>query len=266
MSQPSVPTQFDVPAMQAALRDAGMRATLHWQAEVDSTNAWAMGEAERGAAPFSWYVADSQTAGRGRLGRAWVSPPGRNLYASVVLRPSLPVAAAAQTGLAAALAVQRAVSACGLEARIKWPNDVHVNGRKISGILSEVHAEPDNLKAIVVGIGINVAMTAAEFPPEIAAIATSIHAAGGTGDRARVFLALATHLESLVATLESDGFAALRTEWNRHSLLQGRPVEILFGGETRQGVVEGLDDEGFLLLQTPTGLEKIVAGDVTVKK
>ena len=241
-------------------------ATVSWAPSTDSTNRWAMDEAGRGAPAHAWYVADEQTAGRGRLGRAWFSPPGRNLYASCVLRPRLTPAQAPQVALAAALGARRALAACGVDAGIKWPNDLQVRGRKIAGILCEVQAEPERISAVIVGVGINVALTAGELGPDLKDIATSLRIEGSAAGRTEVFLALADEMRRAVTVLENEGFAALRDEWNAGAVLQGRAVEVVFSGQTRTGTVHGLDDEGFLLLTGPHGVERIVAGDVTVKK
>jgi BirA family biotin operon repressor/biotin-[acetyl-CoA-carboxylase] ligase len=248
------------------LAAAARAADVAWAPTVDSTNRWAMDEAARGAPGHHWFVADAQTAGRGRLGRAWFSPPGCNLYASCLLRPALTPAQAPQVALAAALAVRRALAACGVDAGIKWPNDLQVAGKKIAGILCEVQAEPERVAAVVVGVGVNVELTAAMLDPALAPIATSVLLAGGKADRTRVFTALAPELRRAVATLERDGFGALRDEWNAGSVLQDRAVEVLFAGRALAGVVRGLDADGFLLLEGPHGVERIVAGDVTVKK
>ena len=262
--EPGAP--FSAGEVAKALVNQDLRSRLHWLPEIDSTNRWAMAEAERGAPAFQWFVADTQSAGRGRLGRTWVSPPGRNLYASCILRPRLELHQAPQVSLAVAVAAHRALLDCGIRAGIKWPNDLQINGRKVAGILNEIRAQPEHIEAIVVGIGINVGTARAEFPPELQSIATSLHAEDCPVSRTEVFLHLARHLEGVMATLEQAGFKALRDEWNSACVLRGKPVEVLFGGESRRGTVDGLDEDGYLLLQTAHGVERIVAGDVSVRK
>jgi BirA family biotin operon repressor/biotin-[acetyl-CoA-carboxylase] ligase len=257
---------FSAAEARQSLQKSGSRARLQWREQTESTNRWAMDEAEHGAPAYSWYAADSQTAGRGRLGRTWVSPPGRNLYVSCVLRPRISLHQAPQVSLAAGIAVHRALADCGVQAGIKWPNDLQIGGRKVSGILNEIRALPDGIEAIVVGIGINVCTARAEFPPELRDIATSLHAEGGAAGRTEVFIRLAQRLEESVGTLEEHGFAALRDAWNSACVLRGKPVEVLFGDTSRQGIVDGLDEDGYLLLRTGAGVERIVAGDVSVKK
>ncbi len=264
--EPKPDAPFSAGEASKTLVNRGLRSRLHWMPEVDSTNRWAMDEAERGALAFQWYVADSQSAGRGRLGRTWVSPPEKNLYASCILRPNLELHQAPQVSLATAIAVHRTLTECYVKAGIKWPNDLQIGGRKVAGILNEIRAQPEHIEAIVVGIGINVGTARDEFPPELQAIATSLHAEESPVSRTEVFLSLARHLENVMLTLEQAGFEALRDEWNSACVLRGKSVEVLFGAESRQGVVDGLDKDGYLLLQTTHGLERIVAGDVTVRK
>lgn len=258
---------FDAAEVNRRLVAAGARSRLRFTETTDSTNRWALAEADAGASHLTWFAADAQSAGRGRLGRAWVSPPGKNLYVSVLLRPNLGPGEAPQLGLVAALAVQQAAAACGVgQARVKWPNDVHAAGGKLAGILSEVKAQPDRVEAVVVGIGFNVAMAPVDFPPDLMQPATSLRIEGSAADRTTAFTALALAFEALLARHAAGGFAAVRDEWNAVSLLNGRRVAVEFPGRTVEGTVRGLDAEGFLELETATGRECIVAGDVTVKK
>lgn len=258
---------FDAAEANRRLAAAGAGSRLRFAETTDSTNRWAMTESEAGAPHLTWFAADAQTAGKGRLGRAWVSPPGKNLYVSVLLRPDMAPPQAPQVGLVAALAVQRAVAACGVtSARVKWPNDIHAAGGKLSGILSEIKAQPERIEALVVGIGLNVGMAREDFPPGLMQPATSLRIEGSQADRTTVFTHLALAFEDLLRKLSAGGFAAVRDEWNAVSLLNGRRVAIDFSGRTAEGVVRGLDAEGFLELETANGLECIVAGDVTVKK
>lgn len=261
---------FDMAFAQDELQRRGLHAKLHWVAEVDSTNRWAIDQAEQGEPAFTWFVADRQTQGRGRLGRAWLSPPGRNLYASVILRPSLASTEAPTVGLAMALAAVRALKACGANPQIKWPNDLQVAGKKVAGILCEARFEPaaapQSIACIVAGFGINVAMKPGEFPPELSSTATSLHAVGVATNREQVFAELASAVEAVMEQLAAVGFISLCDEWNAASALTGRFIEVLFGNESRQGTVLGIDRSGRLLLLTSSGLEPIVAGDVSVKK
>jgi BirA family transcriptional regulator, biotin operon repressor / biotin---[acetyl-CoA-carboxylase] ligase len=235
--------------------------------EIGSTNVEAMRLAREGAPEGTLVVAERQTQGRGRLGRSWISPPSVNLYASWVLRPTLPPAAAPQISLAAAVAVARTLAplAPGLVA-IKWPNDCLLDGRKVAGILTEMDAELDRVRAVVLGIGVNLNATARAFPPELRATATSVRlATGRTVDRIAFTAALCDALEGVYDRLLQDGFEPLIAEWNQYSCLTGRAVTVDCAGRRTTGRVRGLDASGHLLLATDDGREeRIVAGDVTL--
>jgi BirA family transcriptional regulator, biotin operon repressor / biotin---[acetyl-CoA-carboxylase] ligase len=257
---------FDADMLNEAFRLENLRSRVAFFPTLESTNAQAMSEALKGAPAFNWIVADAQTAGRGRLGRSWVSPAGRNLYASCVLRPTLSAAEMPRVSLAVAIAVHRAVSAIGAEALIKWPNDIQINGRKLAGVLCEAHSDGDRIEAVIAGIGLNIGMDEADFPPELRDSATSLRIEGVQADRMEIFQRLARALETTLATLENQGFAALHEEWNAVCALRGRQVEITSGPETHAGTVAGIDAEGYLLLVTPGGTERVAAGEVSVKK
>jgi BirA family biotin operon repressor/biotin-[acetyl-CoA-carboxylase] ligase len=244
---------------------------------TDSTNVQAMRLAREGAPEGTLVVAERQTQGRGRLGRAWSSPDSVNLYASWILRPTLAPAAAPQLSLAAAVALARALAplAPGL-VTIKWPNDCLLGGRKVAGILTEMDAELDRVRAVVLGIGVNLNATARAFPPELRATATSVRLATGRRvDRIAFTAALCDALEAVYDRLLQEGFGALIAEWNDYSCLTGREVTVECAGHRTTGVVRGLDASGRLVLardgaragvadERVEHVEHIVAGDVTV--
>lgn len=142
--------------------------------ETDSTNTVAMNWAREGAPEGAIVVADSQTAGRGRLGRPWFGKPGASIHVSLVLRPKISVEAIGLLNLAAAVAVCRALAQHGFESSIKWPNDVLMNEQKVCGILAETHFDRGSVSSVVLGVGINVNLRAEDLPEEIAATATSL--------------------------------------------------------------------------------------------
>ncbi len=259
-------SSLDIARVRGRMQAMSLHASLEWQSEVDSTNTWAAAEASAGAQPYSWFVAGAQRAGRGRLGRTWSSPPELNLYASCVLRPAVPPARVAQTSLVVALAVRRALAPLVPDVQVKWPNDLLVSGRKVAGILCEAQFQGERLGAVVAGIGVNVGALPADLPPEVRVRATSLRDAGSEATVEDVLLAMAAALETLLPAFESTGFAPLRDEWNAACALSGRRVTLAFADQEREGVVRGLDEEGLLLLETAGGLERILAGEVTVKK
>jgi BirA family transcriptional regulator, biotin operon repressor / biotin---[acetyl-CoA-carboxylase] ligase len=233
--------------------------------ETDSTNLQAHEQGEAGGRHGLVVVADRQTAGKGRLGRQWVSPPGVNFYASVLLRPTFLPRQAPQLTFLSAVAVARAVQeVAGLSARVKWPNDVLVGGRKIAGLLNEMSAETERIHYVILGIGVNLNMRAEQFPKDLRYPATSILLeTGAPVSRTAFARALLRHLDSLYALYLAEGFPPLRHAWEAHFDLVGREVEVDFRSTLLRGVVEGIDAEGALLLRREDGqLEKVLAGDV----
>jgi BirA family biotin operon repressor/biotin-[acetyl-CoA-carboxylase] ligase len=245
---------------------------LHWYDEIDSTNRLALELARAGAPAGTAVVAESQTAGRGRLGRTFFSPPHQNLYVSIVLRPALSTAEAPTLILAAAVAVADAVAeAIGASSRveIKWPNDVLVDGRKVSGILMELGAEAARVQFCVLGIGVNLNVDPADFPADFRAAATSLAAAGGRRlDRAAFTRSLFGALERTLEVHARGGFAGVRPAFESRFRMAGRRVRVreLDGSETA-GAVRGIDADGALLVERADGrVERVVAGDVTLVK
>lgn len=234
--------------------------------EIDSTNLLASELARKGAPEGTAVVAEAQTAGRGRLGRSWVSPAGRNLYLSLVLRPALPPAAVPQITLMAAVSVARAIEeAGGSPAGIKWPNDLQLDGRKVAGILTELDAESERVHFVVLGIGVNLNMARGDFPRELRETATSLRlATGEVVDRRRFTGRLLTHLSRDYEIFLGGGFAALRGEYQRHHVLAGRRVNV-GGAVALSGVVRGVAPDGALLLETSRGTERVLAGEVTLR-
>jgi len=228
---------------------------------VDSTQAIVFALAADGAPDRTVVVAESQAAGRGRRGRVWQDEPGASLLTSILLRPRLAPAQLPTLSLTAGVAVAEALaSAAGLTARLKWPNDVLVEGRKLAGILLESRlssAPAASACVVALGIGINVAQRA--FPPELAEHATSVRLAGGGDlDRDVLLVALLEALDRWRARLESEGFAPVRTRWRSLADTLGRTVSV--DGVT--GVAVDVDDDGALLVDEGGRRRRVVAGDV----
>jgi BirA family transcriptional regulator, biotin operon repressor / biotin---[acetyl-CoA-carboxylase] ligase len=234
--------------------------------ETGSTNLEASRLAEEGAPEGTVVIADSQSGGKGRLGRQWVSPPGVNLYCSVILRPKISPLAASQLTFLSAVAVARAITACTrLSPRIKWPNDILINGCKVAGLLNELSAETDRIKYVVLGIGVNLNMTSDQFPEDLRSPATSLYLAGGERVNRVYFVQnLLKELDDLYDTYLMDGYASIRSAWLQQSCVLGRRVQVdVGGGQVYAGMVTGLDEQGALLVRRDDGFdERILAGDV----
>lgn len=213
--------------------------------------------------------AESQTRGRGRLGRPWISPAGRGIWFSVLLRPALRPQAATRLTVAAAAALARAFRReIPLRPEIKWPNDLMIHGRKVAGVLTELSGELDSVRHVILGIGINANLDREHLPRELQATATSLKLELGRPiDRASLAAALLQELDAAYACVSDDRFAQLVDEWSEQCTTLGRHVTVLTGSRRIAGLAESLDNEGALLVRTEHGrLERIVGGDVTLEK
>lgn len=234
--------------------------------ETPSTNLAAKVLAAEGAPDGTLVLANRQTAGRGRRGRAWESEAGACVCMSLLLRPKFPAGLAPRVTMAAALGVCRALRASGADARIKWPNDVHAGGKKLCGILSELGMAGNDGYFIVCGIGINVLQRA--FPGELAETATSLLLETGRANALEQVAAAA--LQELAplfpACGEDAAYAALMCGYRALSCTLGRVVDVVGPDGTRHGMAEDFDTLGRLLLRTADGaLLTIQAGDVSLR-
>nr|WP_305042159.1 biotin--[acetyl-CoA-carboxylase] ligase [Geoalkalibacter sp.] len=251
--------------IQAGLRTCLVGHELVYFSETDSTNIQAQRLGEEGAPDGTVVVADGQSAGKGRLGRRWHSPPGVNLHLSVLLRPAVPPQRAPQLSFVAAVAVARAIREyCGLAADVKWPNDLLLDGRKVAGLLSEMNAESERIHYVVLGLGINVNLEAHQFPEDLRYPATSLKlATGRRWPRAPLARLLLQHLDQLYAQFLGEGFAPIARQWEELCPWQGRRIEVDRGADRVQGLFAGIDEQGALLLDEGGGAPlKIYAGDV----
>jgi BirA family transcriptional regulator, biotin operon repressor / biotin---[acetyl-CoA-carboxylase] ligase len=254
-------------ALTAALLARGLR----WPAPVEhlevtrSTNDRLKDQARAGLPEWSVVIADRQTGGRGRAGHHWVSPAG-NVFLSVLLRPALPVTHVPVLPLAAGLATVEAVRENGVEARVKWPNDVVVGGRKLAGILVEGLSGAAGLQAVVVGIGLNVALPPASLPDDLRARATSLDAeTGRAASVADAAAAVLARLRVWYDRLAREGPPPVLAAWKERSVpWWDRPVEARSGGSVLRGIARGLDERGGLLLDLEDGSRvAVISGEVS---
>lgn len=247
-----------------ALRHVPGVAAVHAFDSVGSTNAAALELGVAGAPGGTVVVADTQTAGRGRAGRSWWSPPGRHVYASFILRPPWPAVRASHLPLDAAVAVSSAIDAAsGLRSAVRWPNDVFVDDLKVAGILAELRSVGDRIDFVVIGVGIDVGRLGPDVPSDIAAVATSLSdAAGRAIDRAEVGRELAAHLlRGYGRCLERGGFD--RTGWLARTATLGRAVRVSPpGGSPFEAVAVDITRDGALLVERDGRREEVIAGDV----
>jgi BirA family transcriptional regulator, biotin operon repressor / biotin---[acetyl-CoA-carboxylase] ligase len=234
--------------------------------ETDSTNLQAKARAAQGADEGTVVVAETQTSGRGRRGRSWFSSAGRSIYASIILRPPMAPAQAPQITLMTAVAVAQTLrETAQLNATIKWPNDILIDGKKIAGILTEISTDMDVVDYVVVGLGINVNTLEKEMPADIRAIATSaLIQKGAPVERVTLLCALLKNFERCYDQLKSDGFAPIMAQWRRMSDIIGQPVYVDVLEKRYTGIVAAVDDDGVLILEDKQGhRHRIFSGDVT---
>lgn len=235
--------------------------------QTDSTNTVAFKLAHEGAAEGTVVLADTQSSGKGRLGRVWLSPPGVNLYCSVILRPPISPMSACQLTFLSAVAVARAVEGCtALEPQIKWPNDILIDGKKVAGLLNEMNAETEKVNFVVLGIGVNLNMRQEQFGTDLRHPATSLLEAGAKEvDRIVFTRRLLTELDRLYGIFLEQGEGPVRAEWLERARIAGRKVKVSVGNREFEGVVAGVDAFGALLVDCPGGHREIVlSGDVTL--
>jgi BirA family biotin operon repressor/biotin-[acetyl-CoA-carboxylase] ligase len=268
----SVPDRLYPEEILAGLETRWMAREICYFETTDSTNRVGFDLAREGAAHGTVVIAEGQTAGRGRLGRSFYSPPYRNLYTSVVLRPSLSASDAATVILAAAIAVAETVAtslASPGAVEIKWPNDVLLDGLKTSGILMELSAEATRVGFLILGIGVNLNLDRESFPEEFRSLATSLFSHSGRPvDRVHFTRRLFVTLEEVLDVHAERGWDALRPRFQEFFRMLGRRIRVsdLAGGETT-GVCRGIDPDGALRLEREDGEPtRVLAGDVTIIK
>lgn len=267
---------FDQITIKNAIHTKWAGKTVHFSHETDSTNLWAkriankdskklaeqmIEQSENESAHGTLVVAEYQTAGRGRLGRKWLSPAGSCVMMSLILKPDFAPQYAPMLTLVMGLSVAQA-----LHASIKWPNDAVISGKKICGILTEMSLEGTNIREVVIGVGINVNLSA--LPEEVKEIATSLYLeTGETYDRneiiGQVLQRFETNYEKYVQTLD---LTYLMEEYNNLLINKDKQVRVLDPKEPFEGIARGINEKGELLVEREDGVvEAVSAGEVSVR-
>lgn len=260
-----MPAQISADSFQDDLQTKRLGRNVFFTREVGSTNDWAKELAVLGARDGTVAIAETQTAGRGRLGRSWISPSG-GLWFSVILRPMFKPAETVKLVFVASLAVAEVLHELyGLKTETKWPNDVLVNGRKISGILTEMNTTGETVNYAILGIGVNANFDVEEvFPEELRAVSTSLKAEiGKEVSLEELFRSLLERLEDIYEHLLCDGFLHVLNRWKNFAGFLGRQVEVANRAERFCGLALDVDNEGCLLVRSEDGtLRRVIAGDV----
>lgn len=241
---------------------------IHYEDSVISTNEMAKKIANAGCADGLLCIAEEQVGGKGRLSRGWFSPYAQGIWFSVVLKPPFLPQEAAKCTLLAAVAVVKGVNEyTGVEAGIKWPNDILFGGKKMVGILTEMNAEFGHINYVVIGTGINVNIKTEDLSDELKDIVASLsQVADKEINRAELLALILKHLEDLYEQVLKDGFAPILAEWRKWSVTLGKEVKVLAPDETYEGKAVDIDEEGLLVVERKDGRRvKVIAGDVSIR-
>lgn len=242
---------------------------LYYYEEIGSTNDEAFRLGLAGAPEGTALIANSQSAGKGRMQRVWHSPAGSNIYTSIILRPKITPARAPQISILAGVAVAEVLeSYCPDRIELKWPNDILIDGKKVCGILCQIQTNASEVDFIVLGMGINVNISYVQFPKEICNLATSLGIeTGGEISRQELIISLYENLAKWYKQLLQDGFGLIKEKWLSMSPMIGQTVQVMFQKEAVSGKAIDLDEDGSLILLAAGNKElKVSAGDATIVK
>lgn len=258
-----LPDKLLPPEITQGLRARYLKGPIHHFETLPSTNDLAKELGSREAPEGTLVVAESQSRGRGRLGREWDSPPGLGLYVSLLLRPPLPPTEMPRITLTVAVAVVRALKrATGVAPGIKWPNDLLVDGKKVGGVLTEMETESDRIRHLVVGLGLNV--NNREFPPPLHLTATSLAlAAGSTFSRRLILQAWLEEFEALYDLFLNQDFPVILEEWRQYNVTLGQRVTVRQGPREISGLALEVAGDGALLVRQKTGeIVRVTSGEI----
>lgn len=242
---------------------------IHYFKSIPTTQTIAHNEAQDGAVNGTLVISEEQTAGKGRLARPWASNAGRGIWMSLIIRPELAPQQAPQLTLVAAVAIVRAIEdLTSVRPVIKWPNDILVNGKKVTGILTELQSDPDRVKAIILGIGLNANQELEDFPEELQSIATSLKIEQDKKvNRAELVASILGNLEQYTNLYVEKGFAPIKLLWESYASISGKKIRANMVNESVEGTALGISEEGMLELQLPDGTVRgIYSADIEMKK
>ena len=255
-------------AIESHLRGCILGRRIEHREVTGSTMDDARELAQHGAPEGTVVVAELQTGGRGRRGREWLSARGAGITASIILRPPFPPSMAQHLSLLAALGVAGGIRAgTGAPARVKWPNDIMLDGKKLGGVLIELIAEADRIGAAMIGIGLNVNGTVADLPPGLEETATTLEAhLGAAADRTEVLCGILGAMDGLYGGLCADGPDTILRQWREMDVCLGQRIRAVEGTGEIEGRAVGIRDDGALEIELPDGSTRaLLAGDVTLR-
>ncbi|MFC7442097.1 biotin--[acetyl-CoA-carboxylase] ligase [Laceyella putida] len=237
---------------------------IRYLVQTDSTQIVAHQWAREGAPEGAIVIAEEQHQGRGRMGRVWHSPPQTGIWMSVILRPPIPLSHAPHLTLLASVAVRRALAKLTeLPVKIKWPNDLLINGKKVCGILTELRGEQDQIHYVIVGMGINVNAQVADWPDWLKEVGTSLrHELGRPIHRASLLAEILAELEQSYQGYLERGFAPIREEWQQMAGILGEQITARTSQGSYTGIAEQLNEHGALLLRTEQGVVPVYSAEI----
>ncbi|MED3553613.1 biotin--[acetyl-CoA-carboxylase] ligase [Cytobacillus praedii] len=263
------PERVTADEIRLGLKTEFMGRHIHSEDVVDSTQKVAQRHVFEGAPEGTIIIAEEQLSGRGRMDRKWHSPKYTGIWMSVILRPNLPPAKAPQLTLITAVAVVQAIEEMtGLTPEIKWPNDILLNGKKVTGILTEMQADADRIQAIIIGIGINVNQQEEDYPDELQTIATSLAIEYGKKlERAELIKVLLVKLEKLYSIYLDQGFYPIKLLWESYAISIGKNITARTITGSISGRALGITDDGVLMIEDSNGtIHHVYSADIELEK
>ena len=262
----SRPDNIDFDQMQKDLQTSIIGKEMFYYESLESTNTRAK-EIAFQAKEGSLVIAEEQTSGKGRMGRVWSSPKNKGIYMSVILKPNTDPVNVARLTLLGAAAINLALKDIGIKSEIKWPNDVVINGKKVAGVLTEMHSELGVINYVILGIGINANLNLDQIPEDLKEKATSLKAIKGEKiDRRELFVRLVTRIDELykefIQTGEINGTIQICKD---NSAVIGKEIHVHQGKEKRQGRAIELNKNGELLVEFETGVENLFSGEISIR-
>lgn len=261
------PDQVTANEIRLGLKTSFIGQQIHHRETVDSTQKIAHRLGLENVPEGTVVIADEQVGGKGRMDRVWHSPKDTGVWMSIILKPAIPLPKTPQLTLLTAVAIVQAIHDCtGLEAHIKWPNDIMLQGKKVTGILTELQAEADQVHAVIIGIGINVNQSKADFPLELQSIATSLSIEKNEPvSRAEMIRAIFHRLEKLYLLYLEKGFTPIKLLWESYAISIGKKVTARTLSNTIYGTALGITDDGVLILEDEEGrTHHIYSADIDI--
>jgi BirA family transcriptional regulator, biotin operon repressor / biotin---[acetyl-CoA-carboxylase] ligase len=261
------PEKITADELRLGLKTEFIGKNIHYEESVESTQKIAHRLTYEDAPEGTVIIAEEQLSGRGRMNRKWHSPKYTGIWMSIILRPNIPLPKAPQLTLLAAVAIVQAIEdLTGVLPEIKWPNDILINGKKVTGILTELEAEADRINSIIIGIGMNVNQTKEDFPPELQSIATSLLIEKGEKiSRADVIKGIFMNLEKLYLLYLEEGFLPIKLLWESYAISIGRKITARTLTHTIVGKAQGITNEGVLMIEDEQGkIHQVYSADIEV--